>query len=148
MPKLEIDHVLRPLPPWRDEAMTECGLPADGMERVIPRSELISRLRDLGRQRTYMLTCVTCINTANRWRTWEERPSHVLARDVDRFGGAWGERSVLDDELLAVAALIEAHPEEFHGYVEGLADTSSLDAARRRRRREPRQVNTVRPRPL
>lgn len=135
MPKLEVDHVLRPLPPWREEPVTECGLQVSPRVRLITRTDLITRLRDWGRQRTSMTTCITCFTTAARWQSWADKPGDVIARDVHRGGD---ERSLIDDELRAIAALIEAHQDEFDDLLAGLQQTTSLVEARRQRLRQRR----------
>jgi hypothetical protein len=45
------------------------------------------------------------------------------------------ERERLTNELHAIAALVAAHRDEFDDFIAGLANTTSLDAARRDRRR-------------
>ena len=66
------DHVLRPQLPWRSDAnaITECGYDATKV-KAITREELQARLTEFGQQRTSMLTCMTCVDTATRWLAWE-----------------------------------------------------------------------------
>jgi len=72
-----------------------------------------------------MLTCMTCSDTAGRWGTWEDDPRRALEREIIwEWGGGYrarqdrGER--LKDELLAIAALIKAHRDEFDAAVTGI----------------------------
>lgn len=121
--KEPVDHILRPRLPWRqsDEgAITECGYDATKVP-TITREEFIRRGKELGQQRTAMLTCMTCSNAANRWRTWEDDPRLAISREVEweRGGAYWNARTDrgqrLKDELIAIATLIEAHRDEFDG---------------------------------
>jgi hypothetical protein len=70
-----------------------------------------------------MLTCMTCADTASRWATWDNEPRQALQREIEWEGHGryrWGrnERGTrLRDELLAIAALIEAHREEFDAHI-------------------------------
>jgi hypothetical protein len=121
--KEPVDHILRPRLPWRDgeAAITECGYDATKV-RTLTRPDYFARLKDLGRQRTAMLTCMTCASTAGNWGTWDDDPRHALEREIiwERGGGyrAREDRGVrLRDELVAIAALIEAHRDEFAALV-------------------------------
>lgn len=117
--KEPVDHVRRPQLPWRSDAgMTECGLNAESV-KTLSRDEFFARLKDFGQQRTAMVTCMTCSNTATRWGTWADDPRRALDREIQwETAGRRNERGVLlRDELLAVAALIEAHREEFDEHV-------------------------------
>ena len=121
--KEPVDHIIRPLLPWRnaDAAITECGFDATKV-KALTRAEYFERLKELGQQRTAMLTCMTCGDTARRWHTWEDDPRQALAREVEwERGSYWRAREDrgqrLKDELTAVAQLIEAHRDEFEGLV-------------------------------
>jgi hypothetical protein len=118
--KEPVDHILRPTLPWRygrEGAITECGYDAAKV-RALTRDEFFARLKELGQQRTAMLTCMTCSDTARRWKTWADDPRHALEREIawERGGGYYerndrGQR--LKDELVAIEALIAAHRVEF-----------------------------------
>ncbi len=130
--KRGIDHVMRPVPPWREPGRTECGLDATAYP-TISREQFIVRVRTQGKQRSAMTTCMTCWHTAVRHADWAKSPTDVIARDVN----SWGDKKEeITKELRALAALAEAHSEEFHGYLAGLEETVSLDDARRRQRRK------------
>jgi hypothetical protein len=118
-----VDHILRPSLPWRGDeaAITECGFDASKV-KTLTRAEFFARQKELGRQRTAMLTCMTCSDTAGRWGTWEDDPRRALEREITwEYGCGYraredrGER--LKNELLAIAALIEAHRAEFDASV-------------------------------
>lgn len=117
--KEPVDHILRPRLPWREtDAITECGYDASKV-KAISRIEFFQRLKDLGRQRTAMLTCMTCSDTTHRWSSWEEDPRKALGREIEWESG-WrrsdrGER--LKDELLAIAEIVKIHQTEFSALV-------------------------------
>jgi hypothetical protein len=122
--KEPVDHILRPRLPWRpvEGGITECGYDASKV-KAVTREEFFQRLKDFGQQRTAMLMCMTCSDTARRWKTWEEDPRQALDREIAWERGGYyysartdrGER--LKDELLAVAALVEAHRVEFDAFI-------------------------------
>lgn len=122
--KEPVDHIVRPRLPWRspaEPAITECGYDASKV-KSISREEFFKRYKEFGRQRTAMLTCMTCSDTAGRWGTWEKDPRKALEREITWECG-WtrsdrGER--LKDELQAIAALIAAHPDEFLQLLTGM----------------------------
>ena len=117
-----VDHIARPNLPWREPAhLIECGHSA-GKVPTITRDEYQQRLKDLGQQRAAMLTCMTCATTVGRWGSWEHDPRHALGREIEwergpgyRARESRGHR--LKDELVAIAALIEAHREEFDAII-------------------------------
>lgn len=117
--KQPVDHILRPSLPWRvGPGMTECGLDASEIS-TLTREQYFARRRDLGQQRCAMFTCMTCSNTAHNWKTWEDDPRSAIGREVE-WESRWGRSDRGDrlrDELVAIAALIEAHPEEFAEHV-------------------------------
>jgi len=136
MTELSISHVQRPVPPWRAATLTECGKTIAG-HPTITREEMLLLVKRLGQQRASMQLCMTCWSTAARWADWTTNPVDVIARET--FGGR-SPRDGFCEELRALAALVEAHPDEFHGYLAGLADTASLAAARTARRRRSRRA--------
>jgi hypothetical protein len=120
--KEPVDHIARPNLPWRDPAgMTECGHDAAKVP-TITREQYLQRLKDMGQQRTAMFTCMTCATTAGRWSDWEADPRQALGREIDWERGS-GYRSRTDrgqqlkDELVAIAALIEKHRDEFDAII-------------------------------
>lgn len=124
--KEPVDHIARPQLPWRDggPAITECGYDASKV-KTLSRAEFFQRLKEFGQQRSAMLTCMTCSDTAKRWKTWDEDPRQALQREITwEWGGGYrasADRGVrLRDELVAIAALIEAHREEFDASTAGI----------------------------
>jgi hypothetical protein len=117
-----VDHILRPALPWRSAAITECGYDATKV-KTISRTEFAQRVKDYGKQRAAMVTCMTCSQTSERYATWDEDPREAIEREV-----AWESKwrnprgNQLRDELLAIEALIVAHPAEFN---QAIADVQS-----------------------
>ncbi len=146
--KEPVDHIQRPLLPWRgqDSAMTECGYGASEV-KTITREQFVDRLKDYGQQRTAIMTCMTCSDTARRWGSWDEDPRQALAREIQWERGDYlrarsdrGER--LKDDLLAIADLVEMHRAEFDAIVtvreqrrEWLAKKASVQ-----KRPKPREI--------
>lgn len=117
--KEPVDHIIRPMLPWRTGGgVTECGHDA-GKVPSITRDAYAARLREMGSQRSSMFTCMTCASTAQRWSTWEDDPRKALGREVE-WEASWSRRdngSQLRDELVAIAALIAAHRDEFDSII-------------------------------
>lgn len=90
--KEPVDHILRPSLPWRangDAAITECGYDASKV-KVLTRPEFFQRLKDMGRQRTALLTCMTCSDAAGRWKSWEDDPRQAIEREITwEWGGGY-----------------------------------------------------------
>lgn len=122
-----VDHIERPRLPWRDTAdgaATECGLNAAKVS-TLTRDQFFQRVKDLGQQRTAMLTCMTCCDTARRWGTWNDDPRNAVQREIEwERNGRWSRSddrgTRLRDELTAIADLIAAHKEEFTSSVEAI----------------------------
>lgn len=113
--KQPVDHVLRPLLPWRSApGITECGLDASKIS-TLTREEYFARYKEMGQQRCALLTCMTCGDTARKWGRWADDPRKALEREINWEAG-WhrGDRGqLLRDELTAIADLIQAHRAEF-----------------------------------
>lgn len=123
--KEPVDHIVRPRLPWRDPnapAITECGYDASKV-KTLTRAEFFAREKEYGTQRNALLTCMTCRDTARRWGTWEDDPRLALDREItwERGESYWRARDdrghLLKNELVAIAALIDAHKDEFTGLV-------------------------------
>lgn len=130
----DLEHVHRPALPWRDETMTECGLPATSDRRIISRDAFRLKVRREGIQRSALTTCMTCWHTARRWEVWNVCPADILRRELQNFHNA-ARTERLNAELRAIAALIAAHRDEFDSYLTGLAQTTDLTLLREARRR-------------
>lgn len=138
--KGDIDHVQRPLLPWRVESVTECGL--EDASRTITRQEFYDRMVDLGQQRTAMTVCMTCFHTCQRHagrpksgasradlvsafvNVWEHDPAGVIEREVQ--GWKSDRRDRMNSELRAIGFLVAAHRDEFDAALEGMESAPSL----------------------
>jgi hypothetical protein len=136
-----LDHLARPPLPWRLCAtLTECGKTLTELDpaRVITADTLARRIRDLGKQRAAYTTCMTCADTAERWRSIDPEPLVVFLREAEavqyRTRRNVARREALTAEVEAITALIAAHREEFDGYLADRSATVSLDTVRRARR--------------
>jgi hypothetical protein len=121
--KEPVDHILRPQLPWRDNAaITECGMDA-AKAPTLTRNQYLARLKEMGQQRTAILTCMTCAQTANNWGTWEDDPRQALMREI-QWENPYGYRRnnergwKLHDELWAAASIIAEHRTVFDALVE------------------------------
>lgn len=135
--KEPVDHILRPQLPWRSASITECGYNAEKVS-ALSREDYFARVKAIGKQRSAMLTCMTCAGTAERWGTWEDDPRRAIEREVQWEAG-WSRAdrgNQLRDELVAIAALIEAHREEFDAIIDATQQKrdwiAQKDAMRRR----------------
>jgi hypothetical protein len=132
-PELTRDHIIRADLPWRKADLTECGRKISEVKGWTTADVIRARERDLGKQRTAFTVCMTCWNTTSNYQSWEQDPTNVISRHCQRWGRN-NELDVLRAELRAIAALIEAHRDEFDGYIEGLSETIDLASRRRRAR--------------
>ncbi|MGH3779793.1 MAG: hypothetical protein ACRDRO_03955 [Pseudonocardiaceae bacterium] len=154
MGSLEVNHLARPGLPWRAPHITECGIPLDTVHPVrITTCAVVRRLvKDIGRQRAMFTTCLTCAETATRWRSEHPDPIVAVHREASAIHLDHGpyippdhlsdphshrekqyveRRARMAGELAALAALVEAHRDEFDGYLAGLNETVSLVGRRR-----------------
>ena len=140
-----VDHVIRPQLPWRTDAgITECGLNASKVS-TLTREQYFQRLKDMGQQRSALLTCMTCADTATRWGTWDDDPRKALEREI-QWEAKWRRRDEpavtrLRDELLAAAALIEAHREEFDAHIAATEQRRLWNEKKDAKRRAPKPLH-------
>ncbi len=134
MPDQPLNHIRRPDIPWRKSRKTECGRAVDEFAEgiVLDRAEALALVDKYGKQRAAFLLCMTCMTTASQYPDWNDDPSGALAREFHHYN-RWHPDTRLNDELRAIAALVDAHRDEFDGYLEDVAQTTDLAAARRRR---------------
>lgn len=123
--KKAVTHVRRPAIPWRDDALTECGLPSSG-HPVMSREDFIAKVKREGQQRSAMTTCMTCWQTARNHPSWQEDPVGCISREVQwnrRDGGQFKR------ELRAIAALISRHADEFAELIQDQQEIVPLKSA-------------------
>ena len=127
-------HVVRESVPWRAGKITECGQPVTEDCAVITAEDLAGRVAAFGAARTGYIVCPDCWATADGAPRWHADPVGVLAREVhsaqarDESGA-----DQLRTELLAIAAVIDAHPVEYGHAVQSFAATVDLGGRRRHR---------------
>lgn len=138
-----LDHIAREKLPWRKDRLTECGRPeSDVKGELVTVDDVRARVNRMGKKRASFTVCMTCVESVRyRSETWEDDPAGVLHRYLERTGGRGryggslqSPRERMNAELHAIAALIEAHREEFDGYLSGIKETVSLQEERARRR--------------
>lgn len=130
MTREELEHVRRPNLPWRTFDLTECGLDTD--RPVISRAELAAKWKAQGQQRAALTTCMTCLDTARRWPSWDEDPVRCLGRET--YGGRRGHEDVFRAELRAIELLVEAYRDEFDQAVRDINAAPTLEAKQAWRR--------------
>ena len=120
---LKIKHIARADLPWRKAKLTECGKPIE-KHPTYTRSKFFDLIKRYGRQRTQMMSCVTCYNTANNHRRNDDNPIKVLARAIEwEVGGSYyhtrtDRGTLLQDELASIVMLIEKYSEEFQSNID------------------------------
>jgi hypothetical protein len=77
-----------------------------------------------------MVTCMTCWRTATKWPTFEDDPVEAISREVYMMRTG---HPRFRTELIAMAALVDAHRDEFEELCNGIDATVSLAERRRRR---------------
>ena len=152
-----LDHIIRNRIPWQtDEGITECGKDVSDVKAAISWERFAEKFKREGQQRAAMTTCMTCwsryADTSHLQQDWQHSPSSVIGRECGRleYRTGYGKAKTdnqLDKEFRALAALVEAHREEFSGYLAGLEMTVSL-GERRATRKTPTVIGRVGPRPL
>lgn len=131
--KIPLRHIERPPLPWQTYRLTECGHDIAEFAEVLSRDEAVRQHKAMGHQRFGLITCMSCIGTANRWTTWDEDPVQRMGREF-YMGRAPKAGDRFRRELLAIAALVDAHREEFDEMVEGLTEVGSLADVRAKHR--------------
>jgi hypothetical protein len=135
-------HLVRPKPPWETRDYTHCGRVA-GTVPTTSVDALEAHVRRYGKQRTAYTHCMTCLDRLNAYTTidmrarlrvpitWENKPRAVTARWLEKVRDD-AEEDRMRRTLHAIAALVEAHQDEFDAMV-AAAGVTDLAAARRER---------------
>lgn len=110
-----VRHLARPALPWRASPLTRCGrlISELGEGQIVS----LAQAKKLVKQRQADLVCITCLQHVNDWPEWGTNPGGLLHQYTRT--GAWGPArdGWLTDDLRAIAALIEAHRDEFDALV-------------------------------
>lgn len=107
-------HLQRMAPPWADQHRTVCGRPLSDVASVVSWDEAKSLVTKHGRKRAMFLFCQTCLSqerVAERDTSWEANPVAVTADYASR--ARWSKDDPARAELLALAELVAAHPDEY-----------------------------------
>lgn len=123
------DHVRRPDLPWRVSRLTECGRDVNDVKALITRDELLARLRKDGRVRVAFTVCMTCWQTATRWKTFAQDPVDAIRREV--YLPREGLEEQLRIELRGLAALADKYHDEFKDFVTGLGECARFERKRK-----------------
>ena len=113
---------------------------ADGIDALLVTGDLTDRgsaeemlearklIAQLGKQRAALVLCMTCVSTHDRHpATWDTDPVAVMSRWLHSVAYApFSSYSPARDELVAIAALVDAHRDEFDGLLAGLRDVPRL----------------------
>lgn len=132
-------HVARSMLPWRSDLLTECGRRTLDVTNIINSEELEDRIARRGQQQAASTVCPKCWENRSP-ADWDTNPVRVIAREAVRAGlgdqepSTGPEASQFINELHAIAALIDAHRNEFDSYVAALGRTVSITRQQRRRR--------------
>jgi hypothetical protein len=123
-----ITHVLRAPLPWRPAKLTECGLTAKD-HPTITVDEFVAKVNREGKQRASYSTCMTCWNTARRHFGEACYKDSPLEREMQwsrmhRNGDA---HPNVNDELAAIAMLVNRHRQEFDELVDDHVQTVRVD---------------------
>lgn len=130
-------HILRPKPPWETQDLTHCGRQAETVAHTTA-DGMMAHLRKYGRQRTAYTHCMTCVDRVQAYSridtnlrvavpmTWESEPVAITERWLDRTYEPT-EKDRKRRMLHAIAAIIEAHQDEFDAMVaaDGVADLAA-----------------------
>lgn len=139
--KPQVAHIVIPRIPWRTVDRTYCGRDPQEFKKIASLADAQRRWKEVGAKRAAYEFCVTCVETANRHQPWDQNPVAAVHYAYNKFG-EWSrespERDVAFAELRALAALVEAHREEFEQAVADLGGVVSLDALRVKRSRAAR----------
>ena len=134
--KEPLDHIIRTPLPWRrNEFLTECGLSANNYQSIT-RDEAVAKVKEQGKQRAAMSTCMTCMNTTERYwlrgmRAASDGDDPLVILERECSGAGWGRNSgqqdLLRTELRAITALIENHRDEFDEHMEAQSKKVDLN---------------------
>lgn len=128
-------HLERFAPPWASDRRTVCGRQLDDVAEWVSLEEGRRMVAKFGRMRASLLFCQTCLSQQGRVKSpdaWVANPVLVVndytAHHWPHSAGFAQTRA----ELLALARLVEEHPDEFRAAVAAFA-VDELEARRRRR---------------
>lgn len=130
---MSYEHIVRSTVPWREPSLTECGRSLADVAKVLTFDEAKARVQREGKQRALYSMCQTCVSTTNRNPGWASDPAAVIERTYPSIRWRPDDPTAIAArrELEAIAALIEAHRDEFDALVAGMAEVTDLRDRRR-----------------
>ena len=125
-----LEHIVRPGPPWATtKPKTECGRLLNDVAAWIGYETLVAKVKKQGKTRAAMTTCMTCWTVLHyKPRSWSEDPSQIMAGHITKAIRA--DIPIINRELLALAALVQAHHDEYVHLVRGLEDVGTIGIAK------------------
>lgn len=124
--KPTVAHIVRVRLPWNTTDRTECGKDPEQFRRVVSRGEAVRRWKEVGATRARYEFCMTCVDTANRWPSFNDDPVEASKR-----GATWrtGHDDLTSAELRAVALVLDSHRDEFEAVVGDLLSVAPIRGA-------------------
>lgn len=137
MPDEPVAHLPRPVPPWEEEHNTLCGRDINDVAKMGTVAAFVATVKKYGQRRAAFDYCQSCAShSRTAVMTWEKNPIEIVSDWVGRgiYTAAPGQERITAN-LYALAALVEAHAEEFEAH-RGATDSGvpSLSAARAAKR--------------
>lgn len=129
-----LKHLLRPMPPWVTETVTECGRGGNDVAAITTPEHVRAMISRYGKQRTAFMVCMTCMDAYHGATSWESAPGEIVLRWLERSRYRTPRSGIesVTKYLYALAALVKAHEEEFRALVDS-DGTTDLSARRKRR---------------
>ena len=129
------EHIIRSTVPWREPSLTECGRQLDDVAKVLTFDQAKAKVDREGQQRALYSMCQTCVSTTNRNPGWQSDPAAVLHRTYPALTWRRDKPEAIADrrELEAIAALVDAHRDEFDQMLSGMAEVPDLRDRRKAR---------------
>lgn len=131
-------HLERLTPPWSSHRSTICGRPLSTVAAWMTYDEGRQLITQLGQTRACLLLCQTCAGQETRIarpELWQQDPAavvHDYTRHLAAPPHSAGAQQIRA-ELLALAQLVDAHPDQYQAAVAAHL-TDELSAKRRARR--------------
>lgn len=138
MPDEPVAHLPRPVPPWEEAHNTLCGRDMADVAKMGTIAAFIATVRKHGQRRAAFDYCQSCAShTRTAVMTWEKNPIEIMSDWVGRgIYTAAPDQERITANLYALAALVEAHPEEFEAHRDATKEGAvSLSGARLAKRR-------------
>lgn len=118
MPDEPVAHLPRPVPPWEEIRHTHCGRLIVDVAKMGTSEAYTATVKKYGQRRAAFDYCVTCCQRASvSGASWETSAVEITSDWVGR--GIFTANKAREDvraSLHALAALVEAHRDEFEAH--------------------------------